>query len=112
MKYNSETSLTVNGMPHELWHDRDALTATACRGQYLGDQQKILMDRQLPRETFLRTVLHEALHGIFGTSTLCAGAEKDQELDDVLQEKLCQLLEGALPQLLKDNRWLAEGLME
>ncbi len=105
---NVEKSVIIGGIEYPLWHDDEARKALMARGQYLGDEQKVFIDRNLPRATFLRTVLHESLHGIFERSTLCSGTETQWEVPPELQEKLCQLLERELPQLFAENTWLAE----
>ena len=99
-------SITICGIEYPFFYDFDAIKATQVRGQYLGDQQKILLDTKLPEATLLRTILHEAMHCVFEKSALCAGPEKDRDVPPDLEEKLCQLLERELPDLFSANPWL------
>jgi hypothetical protein len=98
----------ITGLYFPFWFDADAIKASGVRGQYLGDEQKILLDNRLPETIQLRTILHEALHGVFNNSTLTAGGEAGRELNEDLEEKICTLLEREIPDLFKTNPWLME----
>lgn len=99
-------SMTICGVVYPLWFDADAIKASGVRGQYLGDEQKILIDTRLPETTQLRTLLHEALHGVLEKSPLTAGGTAQRELSEELEEKLVTVLERELPELFRDNPWL------
>jgi len=105
--------VSIAGSRHDIWYDKDAIAAGGVRGQYLGDQRKVLLDRRLPLEVQLRTLLHEAWHGIFGASTLTSTTpDSPRELGEELEEKLCNLIERELPTLFRENPWMMELLSD
>jgi hypothetical protein len=105
--------MSIGGSPHTIWYDKDAISAGGVRGQYLGDERKVLLDRTLPLEVQLRTLLHEAFHGIFGMSTLTSATpDSPRELSEEMEEKLCNLIERELPSLFRENPWLLDLLRE
>jgi hypothetical protein len=103
--------ISIGGSPHTIWYDKDAIAAGGVRGQYLGDERKVLLDRTLPTEVQLRTLLHEAWHGVFSMSTLTSSTpDAQRELSEEMEEKLCNLIERELPSLFRENPWLKELL--
>lgn len=98
--------VTVAGIFYPFWFDADAIRASGVRGQYLGDEQKMLLDKRLPETTQLRTVLHEALHAVFEKTPLTAGPPSSREMPEELEEKVVTVLERELPDLFKANPWL------
>ena len=103
-------SVTVCGVTYPFWFDADAIKASGVRGQYLGDEQKMLLDKRLPTTTQLRTILHEALHAVFEKSPLTAGGEGQREISSELEEKIVTMLEREIPELFAANPWLKEVL--
>ena len=103
-------SKTVRIKPHtyKLWYDADACTASGVRGQYLGDEAKVLMDPRLPLEKQVSTVLHEAVHGMMSGSPLSAG--KEPQVDSTLEELIATEMERGFLSLLTDNPWLLDLL--
>jgi hypothetical protein len=99
--------MSIAGSWYTIWYDKDAIAVGGVRGQYLGDERKVLLDRTLPEEAQLRTLLHEAFHGIFGVSTLTSATpDAQKELSEELEEKLCNLIERELPSLVRENPFL------
>ncbi len=104
------SQVIITGIPYPFAFDEGAIKAGGVRGQYLGDEQRVLLDHRIARETLFRTILHESLHGVFANSTATAGEAAGKDIDEAVEERLCVILEEALPRLFHDNPWLLEVL--
>lgn len=112
----SEINEVVVGVRRfKVWRDADAAAATEARGQAMLDEGKIMLDPRLDDSLAAITLMHEAFHAVFEQSTLTAGkAVKDAEVEvnELLEEKLCTLMETVIPQLYRDNQELFDALLD
>ena len=101
--------LRVGPFTVRIWADRDAESAAAAAGAsgaWLGDELKILIDRRSAPLRQLATLLHEAMHGLWEDTPL------DKQYTDEQEETIILTLERGLVQVLRDNPWFVDALME
>ncbi len=73
-------------------------------GNCTGDFSTILLAAEQTEDKKTDTLLHEALHALFGQGL----GEQLKEYDKTLEETLCGFLAPRLLGLLRDNPWLVE----